>query len=88
MIHELKTHPEYFQKSIERIKKFEIRYNDRNFKFGDEIILKEYDYQLNIYTGREIYGVITYILADFIGLEKDYIAFSFSITYEFDYNDE
>jgi hypothetical protein len=88
MVHELKTHPETFQKSIDYVKKFEIRINDRNFQVGDEIILKEYKHQLNIYTGREIYGVITYVLSDCIGLEKDYVAFSFVITYEFDYSDE
>lgn len=82
-IHELKTHPEYFQKSIDGIKDFEIRINDRNFQVGDEIVLKEFDYQMK-YTGREIYGHITYILSDFIGLAENYVAFSFSITHEFD----
>ena len=42
MIHHLKTKPEYFQAVINGKKPFEIRYNDRNFKTGDRVILKEY----------------------------------------------
>ena len=50
MLHELKTYPKYFQETIEGNKLFEIRKNDRNFKVGDVLLLKEWD---NIkYTGR------------------------------------
>ena len=42
MIHHLKTKPEYFQAVINGKKPFEIRYNDRNFKTGDRVILEEY----------------------------------------------
>ena len=74
-VHELKTYPHYFKQSIEGKKLFEIRLNDRNFQVGDIVILKEWD---NIkYSGRELRGVIKYILDDkFIGIAKGYVALS------------
>ena len=47
MTHHLKIKPEYFQAVIDGKKPFEIRYNDRNFKQGDRVILEEY-------TGKEL----------------------------------
>lgn len=38
---ELKTDPQVFQDVLDGIKTFEIRFNDRDFKVGDEILLKE-----------------------------------------------
>jgi ASC-1-like (ASCH) protein len=42
MIHELKTHPQYFSMVFAGTKNFEVRKNDRNFKYSDELILKEF----------------------------------------------
>lgn len=47
MTHHLKILPEYFQGVINGKKPFEIRYNDRDFKKGDRVILEEY-------TGKEL----------------------------------
>lgn len=41
MIHELKILPEYFNEIMYGRKKFEVRFNDRNFKVGDTLLLKE-----------------------------------------------
>lgn len=74
-VHELKTYPQYFRKTLYGKKSFEIRLNDRDFKVDDVILLREWDGTK--FTGREIRGVITYILSDkFIGLEKGYVAIS------------
>ncbi|MDW7673198.1 MAG: DUF3850 domain-containing protein [Bacillota bacterium] len=62
-IHELKTWPEYFQPVVEGRKTFEIRLDDRDFKEGDYLLLKEY-YPKKGYTGREIFVQVAYILAD------------------------
>ncbi|MFS5544631.1 DUF3850 domain-containing protein, partial [Streptococcus agalactiae] len=46
--------------------------NDRDFKVGDELLLREYDPQKG-YTYRCIVRKITYILSDFIGLKDGYV---------------
>lgn len=42
MTHHLKILPEYFEEVIAGKKPFEIRFNDRNFKVGDRVELREY----------------------------------------------
>ena len=78
MKHELKIYPKYFEAIIDGKKTFEIRKNDRGFRVGDRVVLKEWD---NIvYSGREIHAEIKYILDDkFIGLADGYVAFSIGI---------
>lgn len=49
MIHELKTDPEMFKAVHKGVKTYEIRRNDRNYKEGDELLLKE-----TVYTGEEM----------------------------------
>lgn len=41
--HSLKTWPQYFQAVLEGRKTYEVRVNDREFSFGDEVILQEWD---------------------------------------------
>ena len=59
MIHELKILPEYFEEVTSGRKQFEIRENDRNFKIGDQLILREWS--KNEYTGDSYKAEITYI---------------------------
>lgn len=70
--HLLNCYPEYFEAIMDGIKTFECRYNDRDFKVGDELLLREYDPQKG-YTYRCIVRKITYILSDFIGLKDGYV---------------
>ena len=58
-IHELKILPKWFEDVTNNKKNFEIRRNDRDFKIGDLILLKEYE--RGRYTGKEIYKEIQYI---------------------------
>jgi hypothetical protein len=60
-IHELKILPEYFQAVADRDKTFEIRKNDRDYKVGDRLILREYESARGGFTGRELSKNITYI---------------------------
>ena len=60
MIHELKIQIEYFVAVDTKIKNFEIRKNDRDFKVDDKIILREID-SSGRYTGRNAFRKITYI---------------------------
>ena len=59
--HELKTHPQYFQAVKKGIKPFEIRENDREFKEGDVLKLREYDPETKEYTGEELFRKVTYM---------------------------
>lgn len=55
MTHHLKILPEYFQGVINGKKPFEIRYNDRDFKKGDRVILEEYEGRQSFNTCPDIY---------------------------------
>ena len=50
-IHELKIKPVYFEAVKEGIKTFELRKDDRNFKVGDILLLREWEHK---YSGRKI----------------------------------
>lgn len=72
MEHELKIYPKYFEDVISGKKKFEIRKNDRKFRVGDILILKEWD---NIkYSGREARAEVIYLIDDkFAGIQPGYV---------------
>ena len=76
--HVLKIYPKYFDDILEGNKNFEIRKNDRDFRVGDYIILREWD---NIhYSGRQIRAKISYMLDDkFIGLADGYVAMGIKV---------
>ena len=59
MRHNLKISSRYFDAVTSGSKTFEIRYNDRSFCVGDEVLLREFE-QGN-YTGREYEARIAYI---------------------------
>lgn len=58
MIYDLKILPQYFEDVKAYKKNFELRKNDRDFKVGDTIILREWSGE---YTGRIIERKIEYI---------------------------
>jgi hypothetical protein len=67
--HGLKTWPRHFQAIWVGEKAFEFRYDDRHYKVGDILYLKEWVPQLTYnenhegyYTGREIKALVTYKL--------------------------
>lgn len=59
MTHELKILPKYFEDVMTGKKNFEIRKNDRDFKVGDYLLLKEWE--RGKYTGRQIKKRVQYI---------------------------
>lgn len=61
MVHELKILPGYFDAVKSGAKRFELRENDRNYKVGDAVIMREWN---GDYTGNEITATITYVLKD------------------------
>lgn len=72
MEHELKIYPKYFEDVISGKKKFEIRKNDRKYRVGDILKLKEWD---NIkYSGREVRAEVIYLIDDkFAGIQPGYV---------------
>ena len=66
--HTLKIWPEYYDAVENGIKTFEIRKNDRDFKVGDTIRLREYDPMMETeidaerFTGRNVEVCIVYML--------------------------
>lgn len=61
-IHELKTVNPYFQDVWDKKKNFELRKNDRGFKAGDKLILKEYDEESKKYTNRNVECFVQYVV--------------------------
>ena len=72
MVHRLKISPLYFSDVESGKKSFEVRLNDRDYKEGDVLILKEFDGEQ--YTGRVCHKFVKYILDYFPqGLRKGYV---------------
>lgn len=75
--HKLKTWREFYQDVYDGIKKFEIRFNDRDFQVGDILTLIETDpNNFNASTGRQSSYQITYILRSYDALKPGYICMS------------
>lgn len=60
--HELKIWPNYFNAVISGRKTFEVRKNDRDFKEGDFLLLREWGPLSKIFTGRDCKVQVLYIL--------------------------
>lgn len=78
--HQLKILPQYFQAVAIGDKSFEIRKNDRDYKVGDNIVLKEYE--KGHFTGRNILVTITYI-TDY-EQKDDYVVFGIKKYFDLD----
>ncbi len=75
-VHELKTWPEHFAGLADGTKTFEIRKNDRGFRVGDILVLREwskYTPPSEHYSGREFRFSVTYILKDTGFLQPGYV---------------
>jgi hypothetical protein len=71
--HELKTWPLYWQQVHDGAKTFELRKDDRGFRVGDDLVLREFDSK-DGYTGNALTVRVTYICRDVpeFGLEPGY----------------
>ena len=76
----LKIKSEYFEAVKSGKKTFEVRFDDRGFKVGDKVVLRELAAHDNYkYTGRCIEVEITYILDDAEYCKPGFVVFSFKI---------
>lgn len=72
--HELKCWLPFFQAEKDGAKSFEVRRNDRNFRVGDVLRLREYDAAREVYTGREHRARVTFMLiGGAFGIEDGYV---------------
>lgn len=79
MKHELKTWPKYFSAVWHKTKTFEVRKNDRGFKVGDTLVLREFVLLGQVYSGREIHTKITYILeGSEFGIQEGFCVIGFN----------
>jgi hypothetical protein len=71
--HELKVWPQFFDALLSGEKTFEARRNDRDFRVGDSLLLREWS-ELNGYSGRELTRQISYVLVGqgLFGVEQGY----------------
>lgn len=78
-IHELRIYKEYFTLVKSGVKQFEVRLNDREFEIGDELILKEWDKENLVYTGRFLHRKVDYLLkGGQFGIVEGYVVMSMS----------
>ena len=76
VVHELKSWPIYYQAVEDGIKPFEVRLNDRNYRRGDTVVLREYNECTDAFTGRSLTRRITYVLyGPELGIEDGYCVF-------------
>jgi len=61
-VHELKVVKPYFAMIEDGRKPFELRKNDRNYKTGDLLILREYVPDQNEYTGYTLVATVTCVV--------------------------
>ena len=84
--HKLKLNSDYYRDSASGIKTFEIRKNDRGFRVGDILELREWVWsnleQKGTYTGEVHWKIITYILDDMEYLRDGYVCLAVSPIHE------
>lgn len=59
MQHVLKSWPAFFRPIVAGIRTHELRYDDRGFSVGDQLLLREFDPTREEYTGAELVVHIT-----------------------------
>lgn len=71
-IHYVKCESTFFEDVVNNYKPFEVRKNDRDYRAGDDMVLREWDKALQEFTGREDRVTIIYLLENYPGIEPGY----------------
>ena len=77
--HDLKIFTDNYQPILQRKRRSEVRFNDRNFKCGDTVTLREGEPDATEeggfkYTGQEVSAIITFV--DSFGCQEGYVSLS------------
>lgn len=72
-IHELKTSAQFFEGIVTGEKTFEVRKDDRGYRLGDVLHLRETRPADVLYTGREALAVVTYIVGNDVWLREGFV---------------
>ena len=74
-VHDLKTWPQPWNETAMGRKTVEVRHNDRGFKVGDTLVLREWDPRVHAYTGgaltckvREVHDLTPYGILDHVAM--------------------
>jgi hypothetical protein len=83
-IHYLKIWPAFFEDIHIGLKRFEVRVNDRNYRVGDWLRLREFDPKSGAYTGREELVEVTYVTPsdmffDVFGIDDEIVVLGIKI---------
>ncbi len=80
MIHVLKTWPEVFRDVWDAKKTFEFRKDDRGFRVGDTLTLREWNPEIEAYTGYSLDVYVSYLLrGGQFGLPEGYVIMQISV---------
>lgn len=71
--HELKCWPDFFAPIESGEKTFELRKDDRGFRAGDLLLLREWLPTDKVYTGRKLYRRVTYLVSGLPWLQPNYV---------------
>ena len=78
--HDLKIHQHWFDRVLSGAKKAEMRKNDRDFRVGDSLRLREFDAAEQSYTGNEVTVTVTDVLhGPTYGVEWGYVMLSIAL---------
>lgn len=72
--HVLKCVAPHFDDVANGQKNYEVRLDDRGFEVGDLLVLREYDWVEDSYSGFEERRRVTHVLRDFAGLTPGWVA--------------
>lgn len=74
--HELKVWPSYFAAIRDGTKRFEWRKDDRGYRVGDALVLREWSPDTETYTGEVERREVTYIARGAFGIPADFCIMS------------
>lgn len=70
--HDLKVWPEFYAQLASGEKTFELRKDDRGFRAGDVLLLREWNPRMEAYTGNLMRRRVTYLMSG-LGLQQGFV---------------